>query len=253
MTSLTYNDKWGKTKWLLGSKPLKSRVPDTKPFTRSALQTMLKRYPSSVYFKPTRGSGGNGIARIERLSSGKYRLHHGHKKQVLPSLAGLHAELKRFAGRRPYLLQRGIHLLKSRGRPFDLRVMVQKTRSGRWLSTGIFAKLGRPGKVVNNYNQGGRIELLPEVLKGAGIPKGRRVRMKWQLKRMGTKAGRCFDRHRKGFRELGLDVAIDRSRRMWILEVNTRPQYYPLKALKNKSMYYRIRRYARQYGRKDGR
>nr|WP_275422660.1 YheC/YheD family protein [Paenibacillus mucilaginosus] len=250
---MTYNDKWGKTKWLLGSKALKPHVPDTKPFTRSGLQTMLQRYPSSVYFKPTRGSGGNGIARIERLASGKYLLHHGEKKRVLTSLGSLHAELKRFAGRRPYLLQRGIHLLKSQGKPFDLRVMVQKTSRGRWLSTGIFAKLGRPGKVVNNYHQGGRIVLLPTALKGAGISKERRDRMKWQLKRMGTHAGRCFDRHRKGFRELGLDVAIDRSRRMWILEINTRPQFYPLKALKDKSMYHRICRYAKQYGRTNGR
>ncbi|MCZ8522321.1 hypothetical protein O9H32_22935 [Paenibacillus mucilaginosus] len=91
------------------------------------------------------------------------------------------------------------------------------------------------------------------MLKGAGIPKERRIRMKGQLKRMGSEAGRCFDRHRRGFRELGLDVAIDKSRRMWILEINTRPQFYPLKSFKDGRIYRRICRYARQYGRMSGR
>ncbi|MCZ8522320.1 YheC/YheD family protein [Paenibacillus mucilaginosus] len=152
MTSLTYNNKWVKTKWMMGNRQLRPHVPQTEPFTKARLQTMLKRYPSSVYFKPVRGSGGNGIVRIQRLKSGKYLMRHLQERKVLPSLDSLYGVLKRFAGRRPYLLQRGIRLMKTRGKPFDLRVMVQKTKGGRWLSTGIFAKIGKPGKVVNNYN-----------------------------------------------------------------------------------------------------
>ncbi|MDF2671379.1 MAG: hypothetical protein K0R67_3685, partial [Paenibacillus sp.] len=34
-----------------------------------------------------------------------------------------------------------------------------------------------------------------------------------------------------------------------ILEVNTRPQFYPLKDKKDKTLYYRILSYAKQYGR----
>jgi hypothetical protein len=49
-----------------------------------------------------------------------------------------------------------------------------------------------------------------------------------------------LDRNRKGFRELGLDVAIDKRGRFWILEVNTRPQFYPLKHMWNKQLYQRI-------------
>ncbi|MGO4373811.1 hypothetical protein AB4Z21_24220 [Paenibacillus sp. MCAF20] len=35
----------------------------------------------------------------------------------------------------------------------------------------------------------------------------------------------------------------------WILEVNTKPQFYPLKKLGDKTMYNRIISYAKQYGR----
>ena len=66
---------------------------------------------------------------------------------------------------------------------------------------------------------------------------------------MGVTVGNKFDQHLKGFRELGLDVAIDTEGIPWILEVNTRPQFYPLKNMKNKKLYNRIVSYSKQYGR----
>lgn len=98
-------------------------------------------------------------------------------------------------------MQKGIQLAKTKGRPFDIRVMVQKTNQGKWVSTGLFTKIGRPGKVATNYNQG------------------------------------------------GLDVALDSKGKPWILEVNTRPQFYPLKNMKNRKLYQRMVTSGKQYGR----
>lgn len=162
---------------------------------------------------------------------------------------GLYQKLKRFSNQRSFLLQKGIHLARTNGNPFDLRVMVQKTNNGNWKSTAIFAKIGSPGKVATNYNQGGKIGFLHGTLSGAGYGQASIGQMEQKLLKLGVSVGRNFERHLKGMREIGLDVALDSERKPWILEVNTRPQFYPLKNMKNKALYRRIVSYAKQYGR----
>src|SRR5690606_38234482 len=95
------------------------------------------------------------------------------------------------------------------GRPFDIRVMVQKSNEGVWKSTALFTKIGRPGKVATNYHQGGDIGYFQQTLAKAGLSSDRLKRKEAELKRLGRRVGRVFDRHGGGFRELGLDVALD--------------------------------------------
>ena len=144
---------------------------------------------------------------------------------------------------------KGIRLAKSNGKPFDIRVMVQKTREGAWVSTALFTKVGNPNKVATNYNQGGSIGTFKNTMSGANFGSAFTQQLESELKRLGVAVGRNFDRHYKGFKELGLDVAVDSKGRPWILEVNTRPQVYPLKTLKDKSLYHKVLSYGRQYGR----
>lgn len=245
--STTIKSKWRKTKWMLRDSRLRPYIPETLQFSKGSLQSMLKRH-TVLYFKPTGGSGGNRIIRIVKTSSGAYRLK-GSRNATVSSVDALYHQLKSYSKSRGYLLQKGINLENTNGRPFDIRVMVQKPDSGKWRTTALFTKIGRQGKVVNNYNQGGKVAFLPETLRGAGYSAGKIDYTTEKLSRLGENAGYCFDRHLKGFRELGLDVAIDKSGRYWILETNTRPQFYPLRNKMNKSAYRRILKYAKQYGR----
>ncbi|MDF2668689.1 MAG: hypothetical protein K0R67_995 [Paenibacillus sp.] len=209
---------------------------------------MVSKYPE-VYFKPTGGTGGARIIRIKRPSKGTYVTQYNSHKTAYSSTEGLYRKLKQFANGRSYLLQKGIRLATTKGSPFDVRVMVQKTNRKKWVSSALFTKIGKKGKIVNNYNQGGRVGAFHSTLAGAGYGKSRINQTQTRLKRLGVDVGRCFDRKKSGFRELGLDVAIDRQGQLWILEVNTRPQFYPLKDKKDKTLYYRILSYAKQYGR----
>lgn len=246
--SLSVKNKWKKTKWLLRDPKLRPYVPETKPFSRAALDEMTARY-GMVYFKPTDGTGGGGIARIERTSPGKFRVKKDLNLFTEPSPSALFRRLNRIARGRSYLLQKGIHLQKSGGKPFDLRVTVQKTVQGRWVPTAMFVKVGKPGKVVTNYHQGGKLELIERTLARSGYSPARIRKYKDRLKLLGMQTAWCFDRRSPRFRELGLDVALDREGRLWILEVNTRPSYSALKSLSDKSLYRTITRFGRTYGR----
>lgn len=244
--STSIASKWTVTKWLLGSAATRPYVPKTLPFTRSNLRTILNRY-SMVYFKPTNGTGGNHITRITKRSGG-YQLHLNYSKKRVTTFDSLYRELKRRTKGNPYVLQKGIRLAKMKGRAFDVRVMVQKAKSGTWKNTAIFTKIGKPGKVTTNYHQGGRLGTFRGTLAKAKYGTARIARKERQLNKLGRSVGRVFDRHRRGFLELGLDVALDTKGKAWILEVNTRPAISPLKSF-NRKMYNRVMHYARRYGR----
>lgn len=234
--SSTIKSKWKKTKWLNEDSYFRQYVPHTLPFSKKNLNAMLADY-TTVFFKPTDGSGGVNIIRI-RKTDGGYQSQLNTKKTSYSSSSQLYRDLNRFAGSRPYLLQKGIRLAKSNGKPFDIRVMVQKTKQGAWVSTALFTKVGNPNKVATNYNQG-----------GANFTSAYTQQLESELKGLGVAVGKNFDRHYRGFKELGLDVAVDSNGRPWILEVNTRPQIYPLKTLKDRSLYYKVLSYGKHYGR----
>jgi hypothetical protein len=245
--SASVKSKWTKTKWMLRDPGLKRYIPETAVYKKSVLKRYCKKY-KLLYFKPTDGTGGFNITRIERKNPDKFLVKSSSGKSIAHSLDALHHRLNRSAKGRSYLLQQGIYLEQTNGRPFDIRVMLQKTRG--WTVSATFTKVGKRCKVATNYHQGGKIGYLEQTLRGAGYSEKEIAAARKELHKMGVRTGKCFDRHRKGFRELGLDAAIDRKGRYWVLEVNTRPQIYPLKYMKNKAMYKKILRYGKTYGRK---
>lgn len=247
--STSIKSKWTKTKWLVQHANLSKHVPSTMLFNKHNLESMLSAY-STVYFKPTTGSGGARIIRIKKIAHG-YQTQYNADKENHPTLERLYVHLNRFSNRRSYLLQKGIRLARANGKPFDIRVMVQKTNSGKWKSTALFLKIGTGNKIVTNYNQGGKIGNFRSTLSGAGFDTASIHHIEAELKRMGISTGKHFDRYQKGFKELGLDVALDSRRKLWILEVNTRPQIYPIKTLKDRTLYQHVLSYAKQYGRRN--
>ncbi|KOP68955.1 hypothetical protein AMS62_05245 [Bacillus sp. FJAT-18019] len=245
--SSTIKSKWKKTKWLNEDSYFKPYVPHTLPFNKVNLNIMMANY-NTVIFKPTDGTGGKNIIRIRKINGG-YQRQLNSTITTYASISSLYRGLSRYAGSRPYLLQKAIHLAKSNGKPFDIRVMVQKTRQGVWVSTALFTKIGNPNKVATNYNQGGTIGTFHKTMSGARFSPAFNLQLESELKGIGVAVGKNFDRHYKGFKELGLDVAVDSKGRPWILEVNTRPQVYPLKTLKDRSLYHKVLSYGKHYGR----
>lgn len=226
---------------------IKPYIPSTVLFNRKQLSTMLDSY-STIYFKPICGSGGKKIVKITQ-SNESFKVKHRSTVRVFRSEDKLYAWLKRFAGNSSFLLQRGIHLAKTANNPFDIRVMVQKDNHNEWNTTAIFCKVGRPGRIATNFNQGGKIQFINETLSEADISEEDSQEIQEALSELGLLVAEVFDRQLKGCKELGLDVALDTDLNLWILEVNTRPQIFPLKDMNNKELYNKIISYAHNYGR----
>ncbi|MEW9701161.1 YheC/YheD family protein [Paenibacillus sp. SI8] len=241
------SSKWFKTKIVLNDEKLAGHIPATRKFTRSRLLAMLERY-AMLYVKPDTGSRGIGVIRVEK-KGGLYRYQSGVRAYKFSTFPAFYQSLKSRIGKRRYLIQKGIHVLRYEGRPFDFRVMIQKNPARRWECTGTAARVAHPHKAVTNGSQGGTIFSPADLLHPlAGTNKTAAL-----LKQMNTIAHRTakqFSRHFPAMNELGLDIAIDRSMKPWILEVNTHPDPCPFTKLTDKRNIRKIVAYGKAYGRR---
>lgn len=243
----TISSKLVKTRLLLRNRELAKHVPTTCRFSQSRLREMLERY-GMLYLKPDTGSLGVGVMRVEKRGS-TYRYQSGEKISSFPTFQAMLESIQRQTGSRSYLIQKGIHMLRHEGRPFDFRVMIQKNPSRRWEPTGTVARVAHPRKAVTNGSQGGTIYPAADLLKPiAGA--GKTTVVLQRMNRLARLTAEQFSREHPEMNELGLDIALDRKLMPWILEVNTHPDPCPFTKLDNKASINKIVAYAKAYGRR---
>ncbi|AJY74897.1 YheC/YheD family protein [Paenibacillus beijingensis] len=239
--------KWAKTNVLLKSKTLSDHIPKTVIFNRSALSSMLSDY-AMVYVKPDRGTFGNGVMRVEKKnrSQAAFRFQSGANARVYNSFDELYHGIERVRPKKTYLIQHGIHLLQHRKRRFDLRVMVQKNLRNDWETTGIIGRLSHPAKIVTNYHSGGTVTPFETLMSGHLSPTAQ-AEYKSRLRKFGLQIAQQLQTRYPGLKEIGVDVAIDDKMKPWILEVNTAPDPYIFRKLRDKSVSRKIFRYRSAY------
>jgi hypothetical protein len=243
--------KWVKTRVLLRSKRLRRYVPQTRKLNAKNLHSMLKRY-GMVYIKPNHGTSGKGVAKLSRFSqNGRtlYRCRWGTRKREFASFGAMYRMIRNRTSHRPYLVQKGIRVLRHGKLPFDFRVMVQISPRGRWETTGIIGRIAAPHKVITNRSGGGAIMKAGPLL-ARHVPKRRRIRLICKLSKLGVQTAVHMKKTFRGIKELGLDVAVDRKLKPWILEVNSTPVVKLFYQLRDKRMIRKMIRYGRAYGRK---
>ncbi|WNS46003.1 YheC/YheD family protein [Paenibacillus sp. MMS20-IR301] len=257
------SNKLTKTRVLAGSRELQRHIPATQRMSKHALHLMLKKY-KMVYIKPCCGSLGEGVIRVEQrqlnnrsnpqernpVRKGKlsYRYQAGLKVNTFRDYDQAYKAILEESGGKPYLVQKGIRLLSYSGRPFDIRVMVQRNSEGKWEATGAAGRVAHPQKVVTNGSQGGSIYPVEELLSAyAGIEK--RSALIAQMNELGVKTAIQLSSVYPALQEIGVDLAVDRRLALWILEVNTAPDPCPFTKLKDTRMLDRIIRYGKAYGR----
>ncbi|GIO57279.1 YheC/YheD family protein [Paenibacillus cineris] len=233
--------KWIKTKVLLGSKEVRPFMLDTRKISKTDLKEMLKSY-RMVYVKPENGTHGKGVIRAEQLENGDYTYQVETVKKTFGSYDPFYQSLQKLTGKRSYLIQKGIHLVKYRKRRFDIRVMVQRRPGGDWEATGLIGRVAREGKIVTNYHSGGT-PMDVKTLLGAHLNEKETAKVIQSLNKLGVTTAKHLHKKYPGFRHIGLDIGFDRTWTPWIIEVNTMPDPYIFNQLKDKSMYRKVMKF----------
>lgn len=191
----------------------------------------LKRWLSErgqLFMKPQGGSQGRNVLHIRAAPFGPYPIvvkgrNAGNRlfRCGFTSTMQLYRWLKeRTAGRR-YMMQPYLELTTSAGEPFDIRSFVQKNKDGRWQLIGMAMRKGKPGSLTSNLHGGGHAEQVWPFLQEHYGEKAADIMENMQA--LSMRIAETLEREHGRLVELGIDLGIDKSGELWILEANSKP------------------------------
>jgi glutathione synthase/RimK-type ligase-like ATP-grasp enzyme len=203
----------------------KKYLPESYAYTGLAqIKSMLSRY-TSVYIKPITGSLGKGIIRVSREGS-SYVCYlsavNGTIRKVFPSLSQAYSAISRRIRKGRYQIQQGIRLISAGGRPIDFRALVQRDHSGQWKITSVVGRIAGGNHFVSNLARGGTLTTADAALARSNLKA--RKGASAGLRKAALDLAHGIEAQVNGhYAELGIDLAVDTSGRVWLIEVNTKP------------------------------
>ncbi len=206
---------------LRGHPAFHPHLPATKKLGRAQLASMMQMY-DQLFVKPQSGSVGLGIIRMKRLDNGLWQLRSSQGKVKL-NQRQVYGRLKRLTRGKPYVIQKAIDLATYKGRPYDLRVSVQRGESGSWQVTGIIGKVARRGGYLTNVARGGSVKSCEQLFEGSGLPV---AATKAKVLGFSSRVTAYLASRLRRLGDVGLDIGVDQSGSPQFIEMNGRDQRY---------------------------
>ncbi len=194
------------------------------------IRMMLQRF-GFIFIKNSAGSGGTDVLSVKRQGN-RYHLFFfrkgAHHRRVFSSINELLSELAGMLDLKneKYVVQQGIRLVKYRGRPLDLRVLLNKNKYGRWVAVYNQARVAPTGAVITNLALGGEVmdyaAIVPDLKERyPRIPEDKKIR------EVCIVIAAAIEKMFGPFGEIGMDMAVDERGKIWLLEANSKPSKLP--------------------------
>ena len=221
-------NKWEVALALAQNPQTRQWIPETDIFSSTNLKSFLQRH-QELFLKPCHNSRGQGIVKIERTSNNGYRYGRTEWKgkhwiyAPTPNLLAMRLR-QNLKHPRQYIIQQGVDLARLDGRVFDLRAQAQKNRQGQWILTGVGVRIAARNRFVTHVPNGGsRAEfynVIREVFNSPQIQKS----IEQELYKICTIVQAVLEQELNiPLGILSLDIGVDSSARLWILEINSKP------------------------------
>lgn len=212
----------------------------------------LEKFPK-VYLKPNSLSKGKGIFCISKnLNSSytvKYRTESTNHIGSLQTIENLNQLLDKYMNiGQGYIIQEDIKKASFRNCSFDIRILFQKDYSATWIQSGVVARIGAYNSIITSPKSGGTVEELSVVLKEVFNENiSDKDGLYDKLIKIGKEICITIESEFGDCVELGLDLAIDEQKKIWIIEVNAKPLNVSLKRLNNSKLVVDFNRHPIEY------
>jgi hypothetical protein len=226
---------------LLAKAPdLISALPKTRSMSKSHFLAFMKEY-GGVVVKPSGGWGGVGVIAVSSGEEGNFTVHYDRKKTSIHGIESTYSFVKKKIRSAPHIVQRKISLAKVNGRPFDMRVMMQRKKGSGWVLTGKLAKIAGPGYMITNTARShGRVVTVSTAIRKSNTGGASVSSIQNRIDRISLVAAKQLKKYYRWIDTIGLDVGVDNAGKVWIIEVNFMPAKSLFYKLKDKTMYRRI-------------
>lgn len=245
--------KWETIKALEKNSKLIPIIPKTIQYKSfKDLEDSLHVY-SSIYLKPDALSKGKGIFRISKAEAESYKVeyrtteenHIGTLKNIKDIEDLMEQHLAKGGG---YIIQQEVCKAIFRESPFDFRALFQKDFEGIWQLSGVAGRIAGTGSIITSPRSGGWVEDLEVILKEVFNEDFSTQNGLYQnIIYFGREICLTLEKEFGVCVELGLDLAIDTSGEIWVIEVNGKPLKVSLKRLGNPEIVYRCNRCPIEY------
>lgn len=221
-------NKWDVHRWLACEPALRRHLPHTELYSGSGSVLRFLREYGAAWIKPSGGSLGRGIVVVRAAENG-YDIHSFRqqtwRRRRVATTQELAKQLRRLLRHGPYIVQQELALAQYRGRPFDIRILMQRSSDGSWRRSKLYARVAARDGLATNIAQGGLGLDFRHVAKVAGPPLRTQARaLTHDMNRLSYQFVDALERHSGStLGELALDLAIDRQGRIWFIEANAKP------------------------------
>lgn len=220
--------------------------PQLTPFlpetTRVNLATDWKRKlreHQALFFKPIAGSHGKRVFKLSKTARGWEVIGRTATNQLFtlcfPSEKACSAWLSQVALKKNYIVQPYLRLNTKANTPFDIRILVQKNREGKWEETGRVVRIGKKHGLTSNLHGGGTAVETNHFLAKHYAPE-QIEEINRQLAIIVEELPKQLEGKHGALVELGIDVGIDPQGKAWLLEANSKPGRRSFQLIKNKSV-----------------
>lgn len=237
-----YINKWIMHKKLSEFTDIKPHLPDTILYeTFEDIFDFLEKH-KKVIVKPKNGTWGKRIVQIcivenkyqfKYTRKGKFKiLTKKNKDKAITIMRNLFTPKK-------FIVQQQIDFVKFRDRGVDFRSIVQKDQTTEWKCLGIIARINAINRVVSNIHNGGKALPLNDMLKNYLYLSETEINnMNKKISKFSIDICNILDKLGLNLGNVGLDLGMDESGKLWIIEVNHRnPTPGPTLFVDNKELF----------------
>ncbi|WNR44611.1 YheC/YheD family endospore coat-associated protein [Paenibacillus roseipurpureus] len=235
---INFFNKWDLNKRLVQSE-LQPYVPNTFLYKEVEISKLLESY-KLIFIKPIYGNKGTSVYRVERMDNDDIHisLHSLAPTYICRNNESIGEKLDNLLCRKTYMVQQGIPMLGLDHPYFDIRVLVQKGLIGEWSISTIVSRVAHKRyfntsmceyiyEAVEVLRQLFSLEQVNDILQS--------------LRDVSVKAAQEAEIQMGSLGELSVDFVIDQDSKLWIIELNGKPQksiYNDIKSFKGKKLIY---------------
>jgi hypothetical protein len=230
---------------------MKSYLPATREVNQPEdIARMLQEY-QVVYLKSHLGRRGQQVLRVEALSDDCYRYSYYKKKQLtVINVSGFQTMLNaadQFFNGKSYLVQQSIELMEFGNRLADLRAELQRNGDGKLEIVGISVRIGQAGSPITTHADAFRFEEF--ITNKMQYSQQKMEKLYFKVTQFLYSVYHFIERNFGEYVEIGIDFAIDKRGKLWLIEANSQSTKVSLEKCYDREVLYRAYKNILEYSR----